>query len=254
MIIRETENHFICIEQDHHAHLAKEVIKQWKDILLKNEPLKEDVLYAVEQHDVGWHAFDKQPLWNDVTNAPYTFIDLPLLIKTILYTKGVDDVEKRNPYAASLCSAHYTKFLQKYDIKEVKQYIDQEQLRRKSILQNFPEVDEVTFNKHLAFLQLADNMSLFLCLHEAGNNDERHRYFEPGIFIPEAIDSNKTQYIKAEWNDDRTLTFSNFAQVPSFSIVIEEKIIEKQAIKSKGLLKAYETGKIIPRKITIQSA
>src|SRR5699024_7108306 len=190
MIVRETDQHFICIEQNHHAHVAKQIISQWKSYFLAEDPLAEDVLYAVEQHDVGWHFFDKQPIWNDNKNHPYTFIDLPVLLKTVLYTNGVDIVERRNPYAAALCSAHYTKFLQKYEIKEVQQYIEKEELRRKNILQAYPEVDEATFAKHLALVQLADNISLYICLHEAGENLLKHRYFKNGIYIPDVLDKN----------------------------------------------------------------
>lgn len=253
MIIRETDQHFICIEQDKHAHIAKHMIAQWKDYLLKNDPFSDDVLYAVEQHDVGWHYFDQQPFWNDETNAPHTFIDLPLLTKTVLYTYGVDLVEKRNPYAAALCSAHYTKFLQKYEKDEVKQYVANEQLRRKLILQNYPEIDEETFEKHLALLQLADNMSLYICLHEPGNNEDKHRYFARGIFIPSAIDSKDIQFIEASWQDEDTLTLRNVEKVAPFSIELAEKIVPKQKIKSEGFSTSYEQTPITKRTINFTS-
>lgn len=251
MIIRETDNHFICIEQHHHAKIAKQLIAQWQDDFLKNDPFTKDVLYAVEQHDLGWHYFDHEPFWNDKTKAPHTFIDLPLLTKTVLYTYGVDLVEQRNPYAAALCSAHYTKFLQKYENKDVQQYVTKEQIRRQAILQNYPEVDEATFEKHLAFLQLADNMSLYICLHEPGNNENKHRYFERGIFIPPAIDINDVQFVKANWENAETIVFEQIKKVPSFSIELEEKIVPKRFIEEEGFAINYAQTPITRRSLRI---
>lgn len=240
MIVRETEQHFICIEQNHHAHIAKQIISQWESYFLADDPFSDDVLYAIEQHDVGWHFFDEKPIWNDQANQPYTFIDLPLLMKTVLYTHGVDIVQNRNPYAAALCGAHYTKFLRKYDIEEVQQYIRRENLRRKRILQAYPEINETTFNKHLALLQLADNMSLYICLHEAGNNNEQHRYFKKGIHIPNTIDKNNVQFISTNWLNMNTIELKNIETVKSFSISIQEKIIPKKLIEQDGFSTAYE--------------
>src|SRR5699024_6581888 len=239
MIVREDDQHVICIEQDHHAHIAAQMIEKWKSHFLNKDSFAESVLYAIEQHDVGWHYFDKEPLWNDETKQPYTFIDLPLLIKTVLYTYGVTIVEKRNPYAAALCSAHYTKFLQKYEIDEVQQYISNEQLRRKSILEAYPEIDEAIFSKHLALLQFADNLSLFVCLHEPGNNDNRHRYFQNGIRIPEAIDRDKVQFINGKWKDVQNFILNNLPEIEPFTITLGEKFVPKQLIETEGFVSSY---------------
>lgn len=249
MIVRETESHFICIEQDHHAHLSKQMIAQWKDYFLQDDPLIDSVLFAVEQHDIGWHHFDRQPLWNDQTRQPYTFIDLPLLIKTVLYTNGVNIVEEKDPYAAALCSAHYTKFLQKYEIDEVKHYIKSEQLRRETILQLYPHIDKATFNRHLAFLQLADNMSLYICLHEPGNNKNIHRYFQRGIRIPPSINRSDHSFIEANWQNNDTIYLNNIERTEPFSLTIHEKYIPKEKLKQGGLINLYEQTSITKRQI-----
>ena len=251
MIIRETNTEFICIEQNHHAHLAKQLILPWKADLLADDPFQDTILYAVEQHDVGWQAFDKEPLWNDGSNKPYTFIDLPLLIKTVLYTNGVNMVEKRNPYAAALCSAHYTKFLRKYERKEVVQYVENEELRRQTILQAYPEIDDESFSKHLSIVQFADNLSLFICLHEAGNNEDRHRYFQKGVPIPEAIDFTGEKFIEAQWLDEERIQLKGLPKVEAFSIAVEEKALAKDAIKENSLLSTYEETPTTERTIQV---
>lgn len=249
MIIREYPLHFTCIEQHHHAYLSKQIISHWKDYFLNNDPFTPCVLYAIEQHDVGWDYFDREPIWNDKAKRPYSFIDLPLRIKTVLYTNGVNVVEERNPYAAALCSAHYTKFLNKYDIPEVQRYIDQEQLRQQRILQSFPEIDEATFNKHLSILQLADNLSLFICLHEPGNNEKRHRYFSKGIPISKEIDHQNIGLIEPFWQDEKTIKLKNLPSIDSFSVTIKEKTVTKKLIEENGFLPCYEEAAVSKRVI-----
>lgn len=251
MIIRSEEDKFICIEQHHHAQLSRQIIEHWKAHVLNGDPFADDVLYAIEQHDVGWDRFDRQPLWNDKTNEPYTFIDLPLLIKTVLYTYGINLVEERNPYAAALCSAHYAHFLKKYEMKEVQQFVKKEALRRKRILNSFPEIDELTFRKHLSLLQFADNLSLFICLHEPGNNEKRHRYFEKGIPLGKPLEKPESDYIDAHWVDGQTLTLKKLPKVKPFSVLVKEKHIDKTTIAEKGWLKSYEETPYEERKIDV---
>lgn len=240
MIIREHPSHFICIEQNHHAHLAYEIMSHWQYVFMKNDPYVDSVLYAVKHHDIGWDYFDREPLWNDKMNQPYTFIDLPLLIKTVLYTYGVDLVETKNAYAGALCSAHYTKFLNKYDTPEVQQYIKKEEMRRNNFFQSYPEIEHEIFLRHLNLLQLGDHVSLFICLHESGNNEERHRYFAKGIPLGNLIEGFKQSVLEPFWLDEKTIVFKNLPKVKSFSITIKEKIISKNHIKEKGFLQTYK--------------
>ena len=65
MIIRDHDQTIIMIEQNHHAHISAEIISNWQDIFFEEDPYFESVLYAIKQHDYGWHAFDSQPFLND---------------------------------------------------------------------------------------------------------------------------------------------------------------------------------------------
>lgn len=249
MIIRKQPQQFVCIEQHHHAFLSKQIISHWKEHFLGNDPFANSVLYAIKYHDVGWDYFDRQPFWNDKENQPYSFINLPLLIKTVLYTNGVNFVEERNPYAAALCSAHYAYFLKKYELPEVQNYINKENLRQQKILQSFPEIDKATFKKHLSLLQLADNISLFICLHEPGKNNERHRYFEKGIPVGKPLENPTSDIIETEWLDAQTISLKQLPKVEPFSITIKEKIIPFKTIEEKGWLKSYEEAPYKKREI-----
>src|SRR5690625_6536973 len=95
MIIREQKQTITMIEQNHHAHLSAEIIKNWQDIFFKNDPYFESVLYAIKYHDYGWYHFDKQPFLNDDTQLPYSFIDFPVLPKTVRSEEHTSELQSR---------------------------------------------------------------------------------------------------------------------------------------------------------------
>jgi len=254
MIIREKGNHIVCIEQHHHGYVAEQLITGWIDLLLQDSEYRDTILYAIKYHDVGWDYFDRQPLWNDATNLPYTFIDMPLLIKTVLYSHGVDIVAKHNRYAAVLCSAHYTKFLQSHSLTEINQYLTNEQARRDELLSYYPHIKAEMFQQHLGILQFADNLSLFVCLHEPGNNTERHRYFQHGIPIPKVLTNHEKETLHPTWLDEQTLLFEhklNSEPLANTSITIREKIIAMDDITNGGFIHSYETTPFKKRTIQI---
>ena len=240
MIIRDHDQTIIMIEQNHHAHISAEIISNWQDILFKEDPYFESVLYAIKQHDYGWHAFDSQPFLNDKTNLPYSFIDFPVIPKTVLYTQGVDIVEQVDSYAAALCSAHYMRFLENNPTHEAKEYLKHEKKRTEKILTNLT-IDKVTFSKHLAMLQFADNISLYVCLNEPGvSKSDVHYFFKEGIPISLKSEQIKTNKIQADWLDNKTISLKGLPYVPDFSILISYKELNKQAIKRDGLIKSYQ--------------
>lgn len=242
MIIRENNDTFFMIEQNHHAHISAEIINYWKDHFFKDDPYVHSVLHAIKNHDLGWDLFDQQPFWNDKKHQPYSFIDFPILPKIALYTHGVDLVEKQDPYAALLCSAHYMKFMKNQTYPEVNTYLKNEEIRQQRILTNFPTIAHNTFQRHLAILQFADNISLYFCLNEPGlKNSETHYFFKSGIPISEKISKNTSGSIKVNWLDENTISLNGLPYIKPFSILINQKKLTKQQIKRGGLIKTYQT-------------
>lgn len=240
MIIREQKESFIMIEQHHHAHISKEIIAHWKDHFLKNDKMINSVLYAIQMHDYGWNFFDKQPFWNDKINKPYSFIDFPIVPKTVLYTEGVNKVEEKDPYAAALCSAHYINFMKNDETDEVIFYLNHERNRIKRILKHYPQITSEIFDDHLSLLKFADNISLFICLNEPGTSKDNHHYFFKNG-IPISIKMIKTNLIDAKWISKDTVALIGLPQVPSFSVLLKQKRLTKQEIFKKGLVDLYQT-------------
>src|SRR5699024_754726 len=112
-----------------------------------------------------------------------SFIDFPVLPKTVLYTQGVDKVEEVDAYAAALCSTHYMRFMENNTNPEVQTYMAHEKKRTKHILTNLA-IDQATFDDNVSLLQFADNISLYVCLNETGVSQSNvHFFFKDGIPI-----------------------------------------------------------------------
>ena len=242
MIVRELEDHFIMIEQDDHAHVSGEIISNWQDRFFKKKEHQQSVIDAIYMHDFGWKAFDKQPFWNDEKCAPYTFIDFPTPAKTVLYTHGIDAVEQQDPYAALLCSEHYTRFLLQDDSNEAKAFIKQEHARQQQIITALPQFDQQLFNYHYGLLQLCDNLSLYLCLNEPNaKKDKTHPFFRNGIPVSLALNMFPRKSIQLDWKDENTITIHHFPFNIDLTVKLTQKRLEKETILKQGLAKTYKS-------------
>lgn len=253
VIIREDDHAFVMIEQNHHAHLSAAIISQWKSYFLADDPFQASVLYAIKHHDCGWRYFDQQPFLNDDVDAPYSFLDFPELAKIVLYTQGVNDVETHDPYAAVLCSAHYAQFISPAQQDDIRYYLKQEEERRKRILSTLSAAQLNVFKKHLALLQLADNLSLYMCLNAPGvSKRNEHPFFKKEIpFARESQVTNQNS-VKARWKNEQTIVLQGLPYVESFSVTLEEKRVLKQAIKEHGLRSSYENASHVKTEIHFQ--
>lgn len=231
MIMRETEDHFIMIEQDKHARLSEEIMKDW----ISND-LPKSVQTAIALHDYGWKYFDKQPMWNDRMNVPYDFIDFPLAPKLVIYTHGINEVERMDKYAALLCSKHYANFLLQETSPYATQFVNQEKKRQTHLIRQLDDFDKEKFQHHYELLKFADSLSLFLCIHNpTTKKDAFHPFFQNGIRVP-TINNN----IFPEWNEKETILLHPFPFKSELNLQIEQKVVAKEAIKRNGLVTSYE--------------
>src|SRR5699024_12406176 len=100
---------------------------------------------------------------------------------------------------------------------EVQTYIEHEKKLKKLILTDLT-IDQATFDDHVALLQFAYNISLYVCLNEPGVSQSNvHFFFKDGI--PIALNSAliTLSKIQAEWLDNQTLKLTGLPFVPSFS-------------------------------------
>ncbi|RKQ28804.1 DUF3891 family protein [Oceanobacillus halophilus] len=254
MIVRESKDYFVMIEQDNHAEASKELMTHWKNNLFLGSNLRESVEYAIEKHDYGWKQFDKQPFWNDQTEAPYTFSDFPISPKTTIYTYGINEVEKHDLYAALLCSEHYKNFFVNIKSNEATRFIQQERERQKRLILTLGDVNRQYFQFHYGLLKLGDSLSLYLCLNEPGVSKENvHYFFQEGIDLPPHIEKINETKLSLEWKDKKTVAITPFPFEDEIKVTIKQKVVYKEAIQANGLLESYENAPYEEIKINVVS-
>lgn len=240
MIIQEQNNNFVMIRQHAHAIISEQMTRNLKKELLPDDDWQRSVFYAIKMHDVGWRNFDAEPLWNDEKQSPYSFIDYPNRIKTVLYKHGIDEVAKEDLYAGLLCSKHYVHFLGSESSPEATQFVENEKNRQQSIQDKLGVDDElVTF--HFDLLRFADNLSLFLCLNKPGaGKEESHYFFKNGIRLPRRFEKQFGERLHLEWFDKQTIVSGKSLFQESFTLSIPFKKVAKDIIAEQGVRVSYQ--------------
>lgn len=253
MIIRNQDEHFIFIAQPDHALLSGEFLKHLDSSYLEHAPYKDSVIYAAYQHDCGWKAFDKQPFWNDQINQPYSFIDFPTIPKTVLYTQGIQQVQEKDSYAALLCSEHYKRFLIKSSLPEAEAFVQQEAKRQEWLISTMKDFDKQSFEADYTLLQFSDNLSLFVCMNEAGAADkDLHPFFKEGLSLSNSASKLPSDY-SIGWTGRDAIAIDPFPFSSDFSVTLTYKCVQKAAIQQQGLIAAYEHAPILAETIWINA-
>ena len=193
MIVCERPNAILLFGQHEHALIAGEFALRWRE---RPGPL-ESSLYAIVNHDLGWRELDRDVLWNEEKDRPYSFVDYPLDLKLPAQRRGIDVVEDHDPYAGCLCSMHYARFLLDSQKPEEVQFLEAEKERQDSLEQRMSDRERGNLERNFRFLRLCDGLSLYLCLNEPGSEDSPPPY--PGGF-----EFDGTRY-EPVWEDGRTL-------------------------------------------------
>lgn len=194
MIVRELEDSFLVIRQHDHGLISGEFARYWGTRIHPKTP----TLHAIARHDIGWLELDDEVRFNPETNAPYSFIDYPLEPKLRAYGNGLDRIEYEEPYAGYLCSMHYSSFVRDSEEPAAVEFKKGEDERRDR-LEALPEkwLDNVGYNFRL--LQLCDDLSLFVCLNEPGENT--FPWYRNGFEFG-------GEKLMPVWNDERTLSLT----------------------------------------------
>lgn len=251
MILFERENSYVMFTQDDHAQVSKQIAEHCKDEYYYDSKHFEEVILAIQEHDRGWIEPDKSPLWNDKLGLPYSFIDYPTDLKISFYEKGLDEVEEMSKYACLLCSLHYSSFVQDAEETAVQEFWDLEKQRQNRLSKELGisgnEEKEEILMYHLDLLKFSDFLSLFICLHEPGNNKNSHPFFKNGF--PQLFLFVTEEPIIASWENEELVTLS-FSPLKSELIVeLPYKEVMKDDAKKDGLLQAFKDTPVSLRRV-----
>ena len=157
MIVRERQDTFVLVEQHEHARISSEFARHWREA---PRPL-DSTLYAIEKHDVAWQEPDRYVSWNEEKDRPYSFVDYPSEPKVRAYAEGLDWIETKDPYAAYLCSLHYTTLMQGSNKRVEVQFVTEETQRQEKLRANMSAEQAENIDRNLHLLKLCDGLSLF---------------------------------------------------------------------------------------------
>lgn len=251
MIIFERQKSYIMVAQNDHAKVSKEIALNCKDDYFFSSNRMKEVLLAIEEHDRGWIDPDAAPIWNDKTEKPYSFIDYPTDLKISFYKKGIDEVEEMSKYAGLLCSLHYSSFIQDADESVVEEFWKEEKQRQNRLSDELGIIEKEemkeTMMYHLDLLKFSDFISLYICLHEPGDNNNKHSFFQNGF--PQLFLFATDKPIVAHWESKETVALSFSPLKSETEVEVPYKEVMKDQIENDGILQAYKDTPISIRKI-----
>jgi hypothetical protein len=251
MIIFEREKSYIMVAQNDHAKVSKDIALNCKEDYFFSPNRKKEVLLAVGEHDRGWIEPDTSPIWNDKKEMPYSFIDYPTDLKISFYKKGLDEVEEMSNYAGLLCSLHYSSFIQDADESVVKEFWEEEKQRQNRLSDELGIIEDEdmkeTMMYHLDLLKFSDFISLYICLHEPGDNKNKHPFFQNGF--PQLFLFATDKPIIAHWESKEAVSLSFSPLNGETEVELPYKEVMKEQIEKDGILQAYKDTLFSTRKV-----
>lgn len=94
------------ITQPDHARFSAELLALWRTDGMPVHPRRDELLFAVREHDNGWRETDAAPRLNPETGGPHDFLTLPAAARIELWERGTARYAGSRPYAALLITRH----------------------------------------------------------------------------------------------------------------------------------------------------
>lgn len=212
MLVRARAAGYTLIEQYEHGLVSGEFARHWGWPPIPSG----SALYAIAEHDLAWKELDAEVRWNPETAAPYNFFEYPAELRLAAYRRGVDAVERRDAYAGLLCSLHYESFVRNATGAAEASFRAAERERQSRLLFAVSEEERERANDELALLRICDDLSLFVCLNEPGENV--YPWFREGF------DYRGTR-ISPVWESNHTLRLEPSPFTEGFEITVPYHLI-----------------------------
>jgi Protein of unknown function (DUF3891) len=173
MIRREDKDNWVLITQDDHSRLAGEIMEYWGNERFSGPEPREEVLFAVREHDSGWKEWDAFPKVDPESGYPANFAEMDTKDQSEIWKRCFMANAQEHPYASSLTALHFAKFnqhnidkypLDKYSLllkKEIRQFVAD---KLGIEFTDSPQAEiQADVKVNLKLLQIGDIVSLTLC-------------------------------------------------------------------------------------------
>ena len=105
MIVVRRAAELLLVTQPDHAQLAAQLLALRRLGGVANHPRRDDILFAVREHDNGWREADAAPRL-DERGRPLDFRDAGAGLRQEVWLRGVRRYAENRPYAALLIAEH----------------------------------------------------------------------------------------------------------------------------------------------------
>lgn len=212
MIVRKQGDRFVLFRQHDHALVSADFALRLKEI----DRFHPSAVFAIAMHDVGWRLLDREVLWNEEEDRPYSFMDYPLGPKLPAYKAGIDRVAAEDAYAGCLCSMHYASFFEGVSDPAAVRFREEELERQERLKAGMKSEERDGLNRDLRLLKFCDHLSLFVCLNEPGQN--RFPWFREGL-------DYFGRRLLPVWESPRQLRFSPNPFREPFTVTIPYRVV-----------------------------
>jgi len=106
MIVVEEGESLLLITQPDHARFAGELLALWQPQGLPEHPRREELLFAIREHDNGWREADAAPRVDSARGRPHDFVSFPLTSRLEVWQRGSDRHSVDHPYPTLLITRH----------------------------------------------------------------------------------------------------------------------------------------------------
>jgi len=113
MIRKDIESGWILINQNDHARLSGEIMGYWGNGEFSQPEPRDEVLFAIREHDSGWREWDSSLRVNSVTQFPMNFLEMDSYEQAEIWNRCFRRHSEEHPYASALIALHFGKLNEK---------------------------------------------------------------------------------------------------------------------------------------------
>jgi hypothetical protein len=165
MVLRELSgDSVLCIGQPAHAWLAGQLARAWGNGLFAGPWPRDEVLPAVDQHDIGMAAWDAEPELDPETGWPLSFTQMPPATHLALWSRAPRLALTQSRWAGLLVSMHGAHLYRgRADEPGVREFLETQEAFQRELVASLG-VTEAQAAHSQRLLALWDWMSLALCM------------------------------------------------------------------------------------------
>jgi hypothetical protein len=198
---------WILISQIDHARLSAKLAEHWGAGGVAPLAAGEDLLWAIEHHDDGWHQWEQSPDVSPETLLPRSFNEMDLADSLQIWSRSITAAANHGPLAGYVVAGHFCALLRRFSsgwkkdpnrAAQAGEFLDtfdrlQGRLLRAWQAIGHHSVDEAELA--LAQLQLFDNLSLWFCCESAVESESFETPRGPALSLtphrPQAADGSQ---------------------------------------------------------------